>query len=94
MKSKTFMVVSVALVLLLLVTAGAFAMASANYWLNWFTPLSGSGGGPSSSASYSANFTIGQTVTGRASSANYQATTGYWAGAGYFNSIFVPFINK
>jgi hypothetical protein len=94
MKSKIFMVVSVAIVLVLLAFASANAMSSANYLLNWFTPLSGSGGGPTSSSSYTANITIGQTGTGLSSSANYAAQEGYWAGTDDPYRAFLPLIKK
>lgn len=94
MKSKVLMVVTLAVALGLLVSASALAMASANYQLNWFTPLSGNGGGPSSSPSYLVNTTIGQTITGPSSSTNYQARTGYWAGTDAPYSVFLPLLNR
>jgi hypothetical protein len=71
---------SVALVLAsaLLFGARTWAMSSPTYRLDWFTPLTGSGGGPASSANYKADFTIGQTVIGKTSSANFRAGLGYW----------------
>jgi hypothetical protein len=68
-----------ALALLLLLSAGsALAMSSANYRLDWFTPLTGGGGGPASSANYAINVTVGQSVIGASSSTNYQVGLGYW----------------
>lgn len=64
----------------LLLVIGVQAMSSANYRIDWFTPLTSGGGGPASSAHYAANLTIGQTVVGQADSANYQAGLGYWYG--------------
>jgi len=93
MKSKIFTVVSVAIVLVLLAFASANAMSSANYQLNWFTPLSGSGG-PASSSSYRANITIGQTGTGLSSSTHYVAKIGYWAGTDNPYGVFLPLIKK
>lgn len=94
MKSKICMVVSVAIVLVLLAFASADAMSSANYQLNWFTPLSGSGGGPASSSSYTANVTIGQTGTGLSSSTNYAVKEGYWAGTDNPYHSFLPVIKR
>ena len=55
-------------------------MFSDNYRLDWFTPLTGGGGGPASSTHYAVNFTVGQSVIGACSSANYAVELGYWAG--------------
>jgi hypothetical protein len=68
------------LLLLLLCAHGVQAMSSDNFSLEWFTPLNSSGGGPSISDNYAANFTIGQTVVGASSSDNYGASLGYWYG--------------
>jgi hypothetical protein len=94
MKSKIFMVVTVAIVLVLLVSASALAMSSLHYQLNWFTPLSGTGGGPSDTISYSANFTIGQTITGFSSSTGYKAGAGYWVGNDAPYSVYVPLLKR
>lgn len=94
MKTKPILVTLIVLVLVLLVAGSALAMSSTNYRLDWFVPLSGSGGGPSSSTSYAANFTIGQLAAGAASSTNYQAGLGYWSGAGGQYRIFLPIILK
>ena len=68
------------LMILLLVAGSALAMSSPNYRLDWFTPMTGGGGGPSSSATYAANFTVGQTVIGASASENYGSGLGYWYG--------------
>jgi hypothetical protein len=94
MKIKTFTAIAVALVLVLLVSASALAMTSPNFLLNWFTPLTGSGGGRSTSPSYSANITIGQVAIGLSSSTNYRTGLGYWPGAGNPYNIFVPMLKK
>ncbi len=63
-----------------LVLAGStLAMSSTNYRLDWFVPMTGSGG-PASSAHYAANLTVGQTVSGGSSSAHYGMGLGYWYG--------------
>ncbi len=62
-----------------LITGSVLAMESTNYRLDWFTPLTGSGG-PASSTNYAANFTVGQAVIGAPGSANYSAGLGYWYG--------------
>ena len=94
MKPKVLRVVSVVLVLLFLISVSATGMSSLNYLLNWFTPLSSSGGDASNSASYSANITIGQTITGLSSSPNYRAWTGYWSGTDDPYHVYVPVVKK
>ena len=94
MKTKTLTALAVVLVLLLLVSASVLAMASPNFVLNWFTPLNGSGGGPSTSASYAANFTIGQSAVGSSSSTNYKLNLGYWAGIGNPTNTYLPMLQK
>jgi hypothetical protein len=90
MKRRT---IFLAIVAFLLLAGSVLAMRSANYWLDWFTPGTGGGGGPASSTHYAVNFTIGQTAIGPSSSANYRAGLGYWyglGGGGY--KIYLPLI--
>ena len=48
---------------LLLFAGSALAMSSTNYRLDWFAPLTSSGG-PASSTHYAGNFSVGQSVMG------------------------------
>lgn len=95
MKRKTFLLT---LLLLLLFVQGVQAMESTNFALDWFTPLNSSGGGPTDSANYAANITIGQTAIYASSSPNYRVGLGYWYGlAEHFGRIFsinLPLITK
>ena len=86
MKPKLLTAVAIALVLVLLVSASALAMDSPNFRLDWHTPLNSGGGGPSTSTTYRANFTIGQTAVGASSSANFKLGLGYWSGVIIFSS--------
>ena len=70
-----------ALAAFLLLTGSVLAMSSTNYRLDWYVPLTGGGGGPSSSTNYAVNFTVGQSVIGASSSTDYAAGLGYWYGA-------------
>jgi hypothetical protein len=70
----------IALIALLFLAASAQAMSSTNYKLEWFVPLTGGGGGLSTSTNYAVDFTIGQTVIGSSASDNYRVALGYWAG--------------
>lgn len=85
-----------ALVLLLLLFGSLLAMSSTNYQLNWLVPLSGGGGGRGSSTTYLADYTVGQTAVGGASSSNYQAGLGFWpnAEAGSRYDLYLPLITK
>jgi hypothetical protein len=91
MKRKTILFT---LLLLLLLAHGAQAMSSTNFALDWFTPLTSNGGGPSHSTNYAANFTIGQTVIGASSSTNYSMSLGYWYGLFQQFLLRLPIINK
>jgi len=83
-----------ALTVILLLAGSVLAMSSTNYRLDWFTPMTGGGGAPASSASYAVNFTVGQTAIGASSSANYGAGLGYWCGAVAQFRIFLPVVLK
>jgi hypothetical protein len=82
------------LIAFLLLVSSALAMSSANYRLDWFTPLTGNGGGAINSANYAANFTVGQTVAGTSYSANYRIGLGYWRGgaAAAERKIYLPLV--
>ncbi len=90
MKRATFLMT---LAVLLLLASSVLAMSSTNYRLDWFTPLTGSGG-PANSANYAVNFTVGQTVIGASSSANYGVGLGYWYGVGTGHKIYLPLVMK
>jgi len=86
--------VLLALTAILLLAGNALAISSTNYRLDWFTPMTGGGGAPASSASYAVNFTVGQTAIGDSSSANYGVGLGYWYGAAAQFRIFLPVVLK
>jgi hypothetical protein len=91
MKRKLIVLAALA-TLLLLTTITAAAMHSANYAIDWFTPATSGGGGPSHSDTYYANFTVGQSVIGASKSANYGGMLGYWYGIGAWIKSFLPLI--
>jgi hypothetical protein len=90
MKRLTLFVVLIALLIL---SASAQAMISTNYKLEWFVPLTGGGGGLSTSTNYAVDFTIGQTVIGSLESNTYRVQLGYWAGIVPPN-VYLPLILK
>jgi hypothetical protein len=59
------------LVAMLMMAGTSLAMSSTNYWSDWFTPMTGGGGGPA---------TVGQTVVGASTSEHYGSGLGYWYG--------------
>ena len=90
---KTRLMAAAGVLLALLLLAGsALAMRSTNYWLDWFTPLTGGGGGPAASAGYAVNLTVGQTAIGLSGSAGYAAGLGYWVGAGAQFKTYLPLV--
>jgi hypothetical protein len=91
MKRKAILL---SLLLLMLFAPVVLAMNSANFNLDWFTPLSGSGGGRAISTHYAVNFTVGQAVVGKGMSPNYKAGIGYWYGIPASFYIRLPFITK
>jgi len=84
-------VILLTLAVLLLLTGSALAMSSTNYRLDWFTPLTGGGGGPASSAHYAVNFTVGQSAIGASTSTNYGGCLGYWCGIREYR-VYLPLI--
>jgi len=77
---RTSTIMILILITLLLGVGSALAMASPNYRLDWFTPMTGGGGGPASSTQYAVNFTVGQTAIGASANEHYASGLGYWYG--------------
>ncbi len=75
MKKTTIVLVLAALLVLTGVTV---ALAATNYRLDWFTPLTSSGGGEAHSAHFAVNFTVGQSAIGASASRNFGGYLGYW----------------
>jgi hypothetical protein len=78
MKRKWLICIAV-LAVVLVAAQVAQAMASANYRLDWFAPLTASGGA-GASTNYKMNIVIGQTVSQNSASSGYKAQMGYMAG--------------
>ena len=68
------------LLILLLWGGSALAMSSPNYQLDWFTPMTGGGGGPASSTQYTVNLTVGPAVVGVSAREHCGSGLGYWFG--------------
>ncbi|MFN2289803.1 MAG: hypothetical protein ACK2UC_01310 [Anaerolineae bacterium] len=83
--------IPLALAALLLLTGGVLAISSDNYRLDWYTPLTGGGGGPAGSSHYAVNFTVGQSAIGASSSPIYQVCLGYWCGIRQYR-IYLPLV--
>lgn len=84
--------VLLALLLLLLLPSSGKAMNSANYRLDWFAPMTGTGGA-SISLNYSMDLTVGQTVTGSEASPGYAMNLGYWQDWDAL-PLFLPFVRR
>ena len=63
--------------LVMLLASSAHAMQSTNYRLDWFVPLTGSGG-TAASTHYAAQLTVGQSVSG--AGMQYNNGLGFWYG--------------
>jgi hypothetical protein len=92
MNSKLLMSLALGLLCVLVLIGSVLAMSSTNYRLDWFTPLTGGGGGPAGSTNYAVNLTVGQTASGAASSPSYQACLGYWCGTGGQWRVYLPLV--
>ena len=92
MTKRMLIVIAGILVCGLLLAGVALAMESDNYQLDWFTPLTGSGGGAANSDHYAINFTVGQTVVGTSDSASYDGCLGYWCGRAAEHKIYLPLV--
>jgi hypothetical protein len=92
MSKRTSIVLACAALCAFLLAGVALAMSSTNYRLEWFTPLTGGGGGPAGSAHYAVDLTVGQSVTGRSASANYGGCLGYWCGGAAGYKAYLPLV--
>ncbi len=90
MTKRTPTVIVCAILCALLLAGAALAMPSDNYRLDWFTPLTGGGGGAASSPHYALNFTVGQSVIGTNASANHRGCLGYWCGMVVEYGVYLP----
>jgi len=86
--------VLLAMVGMLWLAAQASAMASTNYRLDWYTPLTTAGGGPADSAHYAVNFSVGQSVIGSTGSSHYTMALGYWPGTQGQYKVYLPLVLK
>lgn len=81
------------LILFLLLVGSALAMSSSNYRLDWFTPLTGAGGGAVRSANFAVHLTVGQMASTALSSANYGGCIGYWCREGAeLYKVYLPLV--
>jgi hypothetical protein len=92
MSKRTLMVLAAAAFCTLLLAGVALAMSSDNYRLEWFTPLTGGGGGPASSAHYAVNLTVGQSAIGPSASTNHGGCLGYWCSGAVPYKVYLPLV--
>jgi hypothetical protein len=86
------MAILLALAALLLLAGVALAMDSDNYRLDWFTPLTGGGGGPATSDHYAVNLTVGQSAIGTSDGTHYGSCLGYWCGTAVEHRVYLPLV--
>jgi len=79
-----------ALVIVLVLAGSVLAMSSTHYLMNWFVPMTGSGGGEISSAHCAIDFTVGQSVGDTSSSTNHGGCLGYWCGTQVLRKVYLP----
>jgi len=91
MTKRTLIVIASALLCGLLLAGDALAMDSDNYRLDWFTPLTGSGGSANSDH-YAVNLTVGQSAIGASSGTNYEGCLGYWCGTAIEHRVYLPLV--
>ena len=89
-KRSTTALVLLALLLLLTLPSSGRAMNSANYRLDWYSPMTGVGG-TSSSPNFSLSLTVGQSVTGRQASPGFAVNLGFWQDWGAA-PVFLPYV--
>ena len=94
MSTRRLLPWAIVLLCALVLAGNALAMRSDNYWLDWFTPLTGGGGGPAASDHYAANVTVGQSAIGAAGSAHYAIGLGYWGAVAGGTRIYLPLVLK
>jgi len=77
MNKQRFFSLLIAVLCVLLLASSVLAMSSSTYRMDWFVPLTGSGG-PASSSHYAINITVGQAAIGTSASPHAQSCLGYW----------------
>lgn len=87
---KKWLILLLIIILGLWVTPNVLAVESPNYRLEWFTPLTGSGG-QMSSVNYQIEFSLGQTAIGAPKSSNYSLCLGFWCRE-LMGQVFLPLI--
>jgi hypothetical protein len=92
MRKQRLTVIAGILACALVLTSVVLAMGSDNYRLDWFTPLTSSGGGSASSDSYAVDLAIGQSAAGSSAGAGYVACLGYWCGTAIEHKIYLPLV--
>jgi len=90
---KTLAILLFVVIVLLLIAGPAAAMISTQYRLDWFTPLTGSGGS-ASSTHYAIYYTAGQAAGGVQASINYKTCLGFWCGRVIESHVMVPVVRK
>ena len=92
MNRKYVFVTLLAVILLVVVSAGGVALARPlDFDLSWH--VIGGGGGHSEAGSYVLDATVGQAVAGIVSNPPYNLCTGFWCGMGVYKT-FLPLVMR
>ncbi|MBI5956255.1 MAG: hypothetical protein HY871_04575 [Chloroflexi bacterium] len=93
---KKAVLVALCVSLLGFTAAGAWAVSSGQYKIDW--SVASSGGGALTASTHALNGTVGQAAIGSLRSNSYVLSPGFWAGAsqqtGGMQKIFLPLILK
>lgn len=90
MKKMKILALSLAVLLLILGIGVSSAVLTATYDIDWWV-FSG-GGAPSSVGNVTLDGSLGQSIIGNSSSANYELDAGYWLRGVY--EVFLPLVLK
>lgn len=90
---KRLLLILILVACLVLVTSSGFSMFSSNYRLDWYPPLTGSGG-VTQSAHYIISFTVGQTASGAVAGGGNQIGLGFWPGVPVEFLIRLPVVKR
>jgi hypothetical protein len=85
-------ILSMSLVLLILMSVGAIALAANGYEIGWYSISGGGGQVTSYTGVYTISASVGQPVVGGVTQNETEVCSGFWCGVWSIVHIFLPFI--